>query len=298
MNLNTLWFTLIEGFLPLGNSEMEKTANELGVGDGWTTLLWASWLFASEPFSTETFMRICPYGSARVIEARFASAAKQGILSVHSANEYQRTEKGKHFAEQIVRSAEKAIAHLQPIPPAELQKILNYAKRLVEATFDTPEPPSKFGITRYYKNIHPGQDVPLLRLVLHHVGALDQYRGAAHMASWQGHNIAGYVWSALTSIWRGEANTMDALHEEMGQTVFSREEFLGAVRDLIRRGWIEEKSEQYQMIAEGQRIRQEAEDLTDRYFFHPWACLNETEQVDFLNLTTQLSAGLKNSMEK
>ena len=70
MNLNAIWSALIEGFAPLGNSEMETTANELGVGDGWITWLWASWLFASEPFSTASFMRIRPYGSARVIEAR------------------------------------------------------------------------------------------------------------------------------------------------------------------------------------------------------------------------------------
>jgi hypothetical protein len=130
MNLNTIWTALVEGFYPLGNSEMEKTANELGVGDGWITLLWASWLFASEPFSTVSFMRIRPYGSVRVIEARFAEAARQGILSVQSEGEYQCTEKGKWLTNQIVRSAEEAIAPLQPIPPAELQKILNYTSGL------------------------------------------------------------------------------------------------------------------------------------------------------------------------
>ena len=222
MNLNAIWNSLVEGFYPLGNSEMEKTANELGVGDGWITLLWASWLFASEPFSAASFMRIRPYGSARVIEARLADAARQDILSVHSEGEYQCTENGKQVVDQIVQSAEEVIAHLQPIPPAELQKILNYTKRLVEATLDTPEPPSRFAILRYHKNIHIEQDMPLLRLLLHHVGSLDQYRGAAHIASWEAYNIKGYEWSAFTSIWRKEADTLDALHEDMCSSVFTR----------------------------------------------------------------------------
>ncbi len=293
MNLNTIWNSLVEGFYPLGNSEMEKTANELGVGDGWITWLWASWLFASEPFSTASFMRIRPYGSARVIEARFAEAARQGILSVHSEGEYQRAEKGKQVVDQIVQSAEEVIAHLQPIPPAELQKILNYTKRLVEATLDTPEPPSRFAILRYHKNIHIEQDMPLLRLLLHHVGSLDQYRGAAHIASWEAYNIKGYEWSAFTSIWRKEADPLDALHEEMGSSVFTREEILEALRDLAKRGWIEEEMGVYKSTTEGGRIRQEAEDMTDRLFFVPWLCLNESELEGLSSLASQLRDGLK-----
>lgn len=297
MNLNSIWTALIEGFYPLGNSEMEKTANELGVKEEWTTLLWANWLFDTEPFSTETFMRVRPYGSARMIKERFASAAKQGFLSVHSAKEYQRTEKGKYFAEQVTRSGEDVIAHLEPITPAELQKILNYTKRLVEATLDTPEPPSKFAMTRYYKNLRSNQDAPLLRLILHHLGSLDQYRGAAHIASWGSHNIKGYEWSAFTSIWRKEANTLDALHEEMGTSVFMREEILDALQGLSARGWITETAGNYQVTSDGARVRQEAEDVTDRLFFAPWSCLNQSEVEELSSLASQLRDGLKNSSE-
>lgn len=294
MNLNAIWSALIEGFEPLGNSEMEKTANELGVKDGWSALLWASWIFDSEPFSTETFMRVRPYGLARVIEERFAEAAKQGLLSVHPANEYQRAEKGEYFAEQVLRSGEDAIAHLEPVPPAELQKILDYAKRLVKATFDMPEPPSKFAMTSYYKNLQSGQDAPLLRTVLHYVGTLEQHRGAAHIASWESHNIKGHTWSAFTSIWRREANTLDALHQEMGTSVFTRDEILDTLHDLKQRGWIEEEAGTFQATAEGGRIRQEAEDVTDRLFFVTWACLNQTELEELASLASQLRDGLKN----
>lgn len=293
MNLNTIWSALIDGFAPLGNSEMENTANELGVGDGWVTLLWASWLFDSEPFSTKTFMRIRPYGSARVNEERFALALKLGLLSVLSSNEYKYTEKGKQVVEQIVRSAEEAIAHLQPVPPAALQKILDYAKQLVEATLDTPEPPSKNAMTRYYKNLHSNQDVPLLRVILHHIGTLDQYRGMAHMASWEPYNLKGYEWSAFTSIWRKEANSLDALHEEMGVSIFTRDEVLEVTHDLKQRGWIEEEADTYQTTAEGEKIRQEAEDVTDRLFFVPWSCLSESEIEELASLASQLRDGLK-----
>lgn len=301
MNLNTIWSALEESYELLFTYAFhkfdERTA-ELGLELGWRTWIQAIWVFDSEPFSTETYMRFVSYGSERVNEARFAHATKQGFLAVHSENEYQSTEKGKHVAKQIAQKAEVSLVHLQPMPAAGLQKILGYGRRLIEACLAAPEPPSKFTITRYYQNMHPDQGASLLRLFVHYFATLDQYRGAAHLDSWQDHNLAGYVWSVLTSIWRDEANTLETLHEEMGASVFSRDEILGALQNLTKRGWIEEESRIYRTTPEGGRIRQEAEELTDRYFFPPWACLNETEQADLLNLATQLHAGLKDSMEK
>ena len=298
MNLNTLWSTSMESIEPLSDLALDKAATELNLESGDITWLWAICLFDPEPFSTAAYMRIRPYGSARVNEIRFGSAVKQGILTVNSQKEYLPTENGKLITNKFLHTADVSIMHLQPIPTVELQKIADYTKRLVDATLAALEPPSKFGMIRYYKNVHPGQEAQLLRLILHYIATLSQHRDASHLASWQDHNMAGYVWSALTSIWRNEANTLDALQTEMGSSGFSRDEISLALRDLIKRGWIEEESGQYQTTTEGQRIRQDAEDLTDRYFFHPWVCLNETEQEDLLSLATQLRAGLKDSMEQ
>jgi len=298
MNLNALWSTLMESVEPLSDFALDKAIAELELETGGMTWLWAISLFDSEPFSTTAYMRIRPYGSMRVNEERFTSAVKQGILIVNSQNEYLSTEKGKLIANKFLQAADASIKHLQPMPIAELQKLADYGKRLVEASLAAPEPPSKSGMIRYYKYVHPGEEAQSLRLILHYVASLDQYRGASHLAAWQDHNMAGYVWSVLTSIWREEANTLDALHTEMGPSVFARDEISQALHDLMKRGWIEEKSDKYQATVEGRRIRKEAEELTDRYFFHPWACLNETEQADLLSLAIQLRDSLKDSIGK
>lgn len=298
MNLNTLWSMLMETIEPLSDLALDHASAELNLEPGDITWLWAICLFDPEPFSTAAYMRIRPYGSARVNEARFASAFKQDILTINSQNEYLPTERGKHFINKFFQVAEASMAHLQPIPTAELQKIADYTKRLVEASLAAPEPPSKFGMIRYYKNMHPNQDAKLPRLILHYVGTLSQYRDASHLASWQDHNLDGYVWSVLTSIWREAANTLDALHEEMGSSIFTRDEILGALHDLTKRGWIEEKSDTYLPTTKGKQIRETAEDLTDRYFFQPWACLNVAEQADLLSLAIQLHNGLKDLIEK
>lgn len=297
MNLNTLWSALMEAVEPLSNFALDQATAELDLEPGWITWLWGYSLFGPEPFSTAAYMRIRPYGSRRVNEARFASAVRQDLLTVNTKNEYLLSEKGKHLMNRILQAADTSITHLQPIPVAELQKLADYGKRLVEASLAAPEPPSKSGMLRYYKYVHPGEEAQSLRLILHYLASLDQYRGASHLAAWQDHNMEGHVWSVLTSIWRDEANTLEALHAEMGPSVFKRDEILGALHDLVNRSWIEEETGTFQTTAEGRRIRQAAEDLTDQLFFHPWDCLNETEQKDLLDLATQLRNGLKESLE-
>lgn len=293
MNLNALWSTLMESVEPLSDFALDKAVAAFNLEPGDMTWLWAIALFDAEPFSTAAYMRIRPYGSARINETRFASAVERNILSVNTQNEFRATEKGKELIVKFMRTADESITHLQPIPSAKLQKLADHGKRLVEASLATPEPPSRFGMIRYYKNIHPGQDAQRLRLVLHYVASLSQYRDASHLAAWQDHNLAGHVWSALTSIWRREANTLEALHEEMGTSVFTRGEILEAVHNLKQRGWIEDESGTYQTTVEGGKLRQEAEDVTDRLFFAPWVCLNEAELEELSELAGQLCDELK-----
>jgi len=243
------------------------------------------------------FMRLFPYGSARVLESRFASAVKQGILSASSENEYHATEKGKRLTNQMIQEAEVSILHLQPIPPAELQRILDYAKRLVEASLSAPEPPPKYGVTHYYKNMHPGEEALLIRLFVHYFGTLDKYRGNAHLATWHHYNIEGNRWEVLTYVWKGEVNTLDKLHEELKFRGIFRDEYAQILQELIGRGWVKDDSGQYRLTAEGQRIRREAEELTDRYFFAPWGCLSDVEKEDLLCLAMQLRDGLRDLRE-
>ena len=46
-------------------------------------------------------------------------------------------------------------------------------------------------------------------------GELAAYRDDSHIAAWLAHNIEGNRWELLTTIWRGEINTLDTLYEEL-----------------------------------------------------------------------------------
>ena len=300
MNLDSIWTALEESFDPLNGdaySVWESIATEQRFESGWITWVAAMFVFGSDPFTTAGFMRLFPYGSARVLEARFESAVRQGILTVSSENEYCAAEKGLHWKNQMIQDAVASVAHLQPIPPANLQKIVDYGKRLTEASLAAPGPPSKFGASHYFKNMHPGEDALPIRFFVHYFGTLDKYRGNAHLATWKHYNIEGNRWEVLSYIWRGEFNTLDKLSDELKFRGITRDEYAQFLQELAERGWVEENAGVYQMTAEGKRIREEAEALTDRYFFAPWSCLSEAEQEDLFNLATQLRDGLRSSSE-
>lgn len=63
---------------------------------------------------------------------------------------------------------------------------------------------------------------------------------------------------------------------------------------LAKQGWVGEEAGTYHVTEAGKRICDEAEALTDTYFFAPWSCLNEYELDEVSHLAEQLRDGLKN----
>jgi hypothetical protein len=56
----------------------------------------------------------------------------------------------------------------------------------------------------------------------------------------------------------------------------------------VERGWIAQHGEAYRVTDRGAALRQGAEEMTDRLFYTPWACLSEAETEELRGLLTQL----------
>ncbi|MDY7042442.1 MAG: MarR family winged helix-turn-helix transcriptional regulator, partial [Chloroflexota bacterium] len=123
------------------------------------------------------------------------------------------------------------------------------------------------------------------------------FRDDAHLAAWRRHDVSGHIWEALTFLWRGDARTAEELAEKLPRRGHSVEAYTEALDDLAGRGWIEETPDGYQSTAQGRALRQEAEDATDRYFFAPWACLNDAEKIQLHTLLTRLRDNLQKMAE-
>ena len=53
-----------------------------------------------------------------------------------------------------------------------------------------------------------------------------------------------------------------------------------------------------QRTADGKSLCDEAEALTDQYFFAPWSCLSESELEELASLASQLRDGLRKTEEQ
>ncbi|KAA0254914.1 MAG: hypothetical protein EDM79_20720 [Chloroflexi bacterium] len=188
------------------------------------------------------------------------------------------------------------IAHLHPLPPNDLQRLVDYLVRLSDASFAAPEPPPKFCLT-HYKNYKSTFDdnAPLIRLFFHYFKELDFYRMDSHMAAWRSHNLEGNRWEVFSEVWGGKNNTLNKIFDELSFRGITREEYASILQELVERRWVQQDRETYQLTAEGKRIREDAEALTDKYFFAAWSCLNEPELEELSRLASQLRDGLKSS---
>ena len=301
MNLKSIWSALEESYGVCSDTSapaIEKFAEENHLSAGYWSWGPAIILFPGETISSAQWMKIFPYGIPQTINWRLASAAERGYL-VADGNGFRSTGKGKVVAHQGLQALTDGIAHLHPLPPSDLQRLVDYLVRLSDASFAAPGPPPKFCLT-HYKNYKSTFDntAPLIRLFVHYFKELDFYRMDSHMTAWRSHNLEGNRWEVFSEVWGGENNTLDKVFDELGFRGITHDEYASILQELVVRGWIQQDGETYQPTAEGKRLRDEAEALTDTYFFAAWSCLSELELEELASLAGQLRDGLKKSESK
>jgi hypothetical protein len=130
MNTDSIWSVLEESFEALldayGGPAMMKAGAELALAPGWMTWVSAIWLCGSESISTASFMRMFPYGLARLNEDRFAAAVAQGYLIADGSAGFRPTEAGAEAVSDYVHPKSQVstqwVAEHLPTRPSALSK--------------------------------------------------------------------------------------------------------------------------------------------------------------------------------
>ncbi len=272
----------------MARAATEEAGLPPGIYFGW---MLAAPGFEPDPISAERLAVRAPYTALALNAERLAQCAQLGLLAPAGPGEYYLTDSGRAAARRIFEAAYIKMAGMQPLPQAELQHLVGLLRRIVEAVEQAPEPPGKrcFHLSR---RIDPGEGRPPLIWVDQYLTDLNAYRDDSHMAAWQPYGISGAGWEAFTYLWRGAAHTLDELCEQLAFRGHPRAVYAAALDDLVARGWLAAEGDGYRLTGQGQAVRQEAEELTDRYFYRPWHCLSEEELGELRQSLSALRDGL------
>jgi predicted transcriptional regulator len=222
-----------------------------------------------------------------LVESNHLQPGENGVPGAYSL-----TQKGRETIQAHLDTFWGEVANLQPIPEANIERIAELLTRVVAAIADltAPAKPS-FEAMQWLK---APEDATALVKIDHALDNLNAFRDDAHLATFQ---ISGHAWEALTDVWQGVADTAEAIAERRLNRGYTSADYTCALSDLVKRGWLTETKGVYALTERGQVVRDEAETLTDRYFYSPWNVLNIDEIQELRDLLPQLEAGLQELAE-
>ncbi len=279
MKLNEIYSHILDAenaLRPYYDPTLTKTGEDFNLDAPEAYLLLALPSFEPEPISAEILNVRSPYTNEEVYKHRLASMARVGLLDTIDEDHYRLTERGERAFKVIRYATFNSMASISPLPAAELEKLANTLLKRVEASLAFPEPPGKWCVNHSHK-LDPGQDAAVMVRVDTYLSDLMAYRDDSHLAAWRPNNVSGHTWDILTLLWLNDSESIDTVLQKLSRRGHSFEESDESLRELVKLGWANYSLDIYSITPEGRAVRQTAEEMTDKYFYAPWADLTEKD---------------------
>lgn len=281
----SLIFAVIQEFWRITESHIEDAAirNEIPIE------LYLYGELGLDYFSVADFQKRDPFTNPERFERSFARFDVKGWIAPIPDERYQVTDEACQGVRQIVQAGDEQLNDFQSIPLADLDKLEKLLGKIKKGNELAPEPPQKWAV---FKRFRVANESSLLivqiRETLMDLFAYrdDSYISAAHPHFGQ----AGIVWSVLESVCNGEAVTAEQMSEIMSFRGYDIEDYEVAIQAAVEIGWVEaaEIPGTFRPTQKGRDLREQVEQLTDKYFFRPWSVLTDKELAELSDLLTRL----------
>jgi predicted transcriptional regulator len=282
----------MRAFGPFYWEPMRKAIEETGTPDNWFGLSLARGSDPA-PFTLERFRAMSPYAAPERLAERLEALVELELLEEVGEGAYRLTDLGRKGVEDVFDAALQGLGTCEPLPAGEMDRLNRLLRRIVDATLDSPEPEEKWSM-RYSRWTDPGEGGSGASKADQYLTDLLGFRDDAHIGAWKPYDVSGPAWEALTFVWRGDANTAEGLAERLQPfRGYAVEDYQGALQDLADRGWAVEDAGAYQLTEEGKRVREAAEEETNRLFFGGWSALNEGELGQLHDLLARTHESLR-----
>jgi hypothetical protein len=271
----------------------EAFGRERGLEAPVVGLLLAALTFEPEATSPARLLVRGPYTAAGAYRARLAAAADKGCLIEVAPDAFRLTVTGRAQVEHLVAAGRAAMAAADPLAAPDSERLAALLGRLVRASLETPPPPDTWSIALACKLLPAAR--PPLPYTEQAISCLNGYRDDAHLAAWQPCGLSAVALEALTLLWRGEVDSLDALCQRLRRREHAVEAYSRALQELRVRGWLTGLDTAPRLTSVGTTGRDEIERATDGYFFAPWRCLSDDERAELGGLLSRLRVELRSN---
>jgi hypothetical protein len=262
---------------------MEKAAASVGLtpSECFSVILPAH-MFEPDPISAERLRKRSPYNSPNYYQKPLLSVYAAGYLDMVPEGGYRLNSRGHDAFDEVMNAAYLTLREITLFPQDKCEQLQIIMGKLVQACILSTDQPNKWSIL-HSRRLDPGlEDSPMIAID-QYISDLAAYRDDAHTASWSGYNISPLAWDILGLLWRGMAPSIEEINLKANKRGWTEQQTANAIEELKNNAWIEE----FTLSHEGKNIREEAERITDQYFFSPWESLS-TEDFEQLGQILEL----------
>ena len=251
-----------------------------------------------DSFSAEDFRQRDPFSNPLQFEKVFVTLNFKGWIEPQADEKYFVTQKARDAARQIIEAGDAHLVPFESFTDIDLKKLVGLLKQIVQANQFAPEPPRKWAVEKRFRIAQ--KDSPLIIQIRESLMDIFAYRDDSHIAAAHPHfGQAGIVWNVLGSLWRKETVTAEQLAESLSFRAYEVDDYEVALKAAAQIGWAEQTDAPgtYRITSKGRDLREQAEQLTNEYFYAPWSILISSELDELYDLLMKLREQL-NSFRK
>ena len=272
---------------PMAQKMIEETADLEGSD---LFLVETAIFYDPQPIGLAHLVKRGPYANPEAHKQRLQGALARGWLTKAGDGAYAPSEKGAQLYKQFAGAYKQNLAGVESIANDILESIQSVLTSVVKAARDTKEVMDKPALEMSLKETL-GEDAVAIQRIELLTGNLLSYRDDAHVASWSPHQLNGITWESFSDIWGGRASSAAEIAEKRPYRGYSEKDYVSSLGELTSRGWIierDDKKGKYNLTENGRHVREQAEDLTNKYYDVAWANLNAADEEKLKDLFQQL----------
>ncbi|MBI4671925.1 MAG: hypothetical protein HY741_09710 [Chloroflexi bacterium] len=244
-------------------------------------------------FSVHNFQERDPYSNPAQYPALFAKLTQGEWILPQSQGEYRVTESARTAARSVIRAGDDFLESVEVLSVRDLQRMNELLQRLVKQIQAAPEPPPKWAILKRFRVADEAS--PLLAQIREALMDLFAYRDDSHRAAWRTFPVDGLSWNTFGMLWDNTADTPADMARQAAFRGYTAEDYRRALDTLTARGWVtrSDAPDTFVITPIGKKLRDVVEQLTDAYFYIPWASLSRDDLVELLQGLRQLRERLE-----